>query len=159
MPWGHGGQRMTINRKDLGAGVAFILIGAFFAYNTSDLDMGTMTRMGPGMFPLILSGLLALIGMVIIVQGIGHAATPANPVPWRGLFLVLLAPVIFGLTARGLGFVPAIALVALVTAYASRRMHALLAVSLAAGLTLFCVAVFYYGLGLPLILFGRWLPF
>jgi len=150
---------MTTNRKDLGAGLVFIAIGAFFGLQASGLDLGTRLKMGPGMFPLILSGLLVLLGAIIILRGLGTATPASTPVPWRGLALVLLAPVVFGLTARGLGFVPAITLVALITAYASQRMHALLAVCLAVGLTAFCVAVFYFGLGLPLVLFGRWLTF
>lgn len=150
---------MQINRKDLSAGLIFILIAVFFGVQASDLAMGTRLRLGPGVFPLILAGLLALLGIIIIIRGLKEADTPSHPVPWRGLALVSAAPVVFGLTARGLGFVPSIILVILLTAFASRRMKPLLAVALAGGLTVFCVGLFYYGLRLPLVLFGRWLPF
>jgi hypothetical protein len=68
-----------------------------------------------------------------------------------------VAPVLFGLTVRGLGLIPSIAIVVAVSAYASQRMSLKLAVALIAGLTLFCVLVFHYGLGLPLRLVGPWL--
>ena len=71
--------------------------------------------------------------------------------------MILAAPVVFGLTVRGLGLVPALALVVLISAFASRRMSLWLAVALTVGLTVFCVLVFSLGLGLPLRLFGPWL--
>ena len=77
--------------------------------------------------------------------------------PWRGIVLVLAAPVVFGLTVRGLGLVPAVMLVALISAFASQRMPVLLAFVLSVALTIFCVVVFSIGLGLPLRLFGPWL--
>jgi hypothetical protein len=47
--------------------------------------------------------------------------------------------------------------VALISAFASRRMSVSLAIALTVGLTVFCVLVFSLGLGLPLRLFGPWL--
>jgi hypothetical protein len=115
--------------------------------------------MGPGYFPLVLAGILVVLGLVILAQGIGHPTTGQLTVPWRGLVLILTAPVVFGLTVRGLGLVPAIMLVVLISAFASRRMTVPLAAVLTVALTLFCVLVFSFGLGLPLRLFGPWLAF
>jgi hypothetical protein len=78
-------------------------------------------------------------------------------IPWRGILLIVVAPVVFGLTVRGLGLVASIALVVAISAFASQRMSARLAVMLTVGLTLFCVLVFRIGLGLPLKLVGPWL--
>ena len=72
---------------------------------------------------------------------------------------MLAAPVVFALTVRKLGLLPAIALTALLCVYASRRATASLAVLLCIALTLFCLGVFSYGLGLPLPLLGPWLRF
>src|SRR5690606_8490719 len=50
---------MTFNRSDLGAGAIFIAIGLGFAAITLlELDIGTARRMGPGYFPIMLSGIL-----------------------------------------------------------------------------------------------------
>ena len=113
--------------------------------------------MGPGYFPLILAGLLVALGLAIVGYGFGHAATGSMAVPWRGLVLILSAPVVFGLTVRGLGLVPALALVVVIASFASQRMALWLALALTVGLTAFCVLVFSFGLGLPLRLFGPWL--
>ncbi|WP_119304067.1 tripartite tricarboxylate transporter TctB family protein [Dongia deserti] len=148
---------MNANSKDLSAGLLFIAIAALFAFQTRDLDMGTPLRLGPGAFPLLLAGVLALLGLIIVLQAFRNPVTHSMTIPWRGIVLIVLAPIVFGLTVRGLGLVASIALVVLISAYASRRMHLKLATLLTIGLTLFCVLVFSIGLGLPLRLVGSWL--
>ena len=115
--------------------------------------------MGPGYFPLVLAGLLVLIGAAIALRAVREEELAINmhAVPWRGLVLILAAPVLFGLTVRGLGLLPAIALVALISSFASRRMTLVLAAGITVVLTAFCVLVFNVGLGLPIRLIGPWL--
>jgi hypothetical protein len=149
-----------LNLRDVLAGLIFILIGASFALSARSIEIGTAFRMGPGYFPLLLSGLLMLIGAVIALSALANGTNESlGPVPWRGLVLVLAAPVVFGLTVRRLGLVPAIVITSVLSVYASRRAGSRLAAVMAAGLTLFCLAVFTYGLRLPLPLFGPWLRF
>jgi uncharacterized membrane protein len=148
---------MTLNRNDLAAGAIFAVLGlAFGAESILSLPIGSALRMGPGYFPLVLSGLLVVTGAAIALRSIGAAAPADRPVPWRGLAVLLPAPIVFGATIRGLGLVGATALVVLISAFASRRVSPMLAILLAVGLTLFCVGIFHYGLGLPIRLFGRW---
>ncbi len=148
---------MRFNIRDAGCGLIFIAIGLLFSLGATNLELGTPLRMGPGLFPLILAGLLVALGLAIVGSGFGHSAAGRLTVPWRGLGFILAAPVVFGLTVRGLGLAPALALVALISAFASRRMSVLLAVALTVGLTVFCILVFSLGLGLPLRLVGPWL--
>ena len=148
---------MNANTKDVSAGLLFIAIAALFALGTQELEFGTARKLGPGAFPLLLAGALGLLGLVIVVQAFRNPATHRMVIPWRGILLIVVAPVVFGLTVRGLGLVASIALVVAVSAFASQRMSARLAVMLTVGLTLFCVLVFRMGLGLPLKLVGPWL--
>lgn len=148
---------MTANRKDLSAGLLFIAIAGLFALGTLDLELGTPLKLGPGAFPLLLAGVLALLGLIILAKAFRTPGTDIAAMPWRGIVLIVLAPILFGLTVRGLGLVIAIALVVAVSAFASRRMSLKLAIALVVGLTLFCILVFNVGLGLPARLFGTWL--
>jgi hypothetical protein len=150
---------VTNRLRDILAGAIFIAIGLAFAIGTRNLDLGTAFRMGPGYFPLVLAGLLMLIGFVIVFQAIREPwiALQMHPAPWRGVVLILAAPVLFGATVRGLGLLPAIAEVALVSSFASRRMSVPLAVAITVILTAFCVLVFSVALGLPIRLIGPWL--
>lgn len=148
---------MIANRKDLSAGLLFIAIAGLFAAGTIDLDLGTPLKLGPGAFPLLLAGVLALLGLIIIAQAFRTPGTDIVAMPWRGIVLIAVAPILFGLTVRGLGLAAAIAVVVAVSAYASHRMSLKLAIALIIGLTLFCVLVFHVGLGLPVRLIGPWL--
>jgi hypothetical protein len=118
--------------------------------------------MGPGYFPLVLGGILVLLGLLVMgkrfVSG-SDAEERLGSVPWRGLVLIVVAVLFFGLTVRGLGLVPATAVTALLTALASSRTGILAAVAIAAGLTVLCVLIFVLALQLRLPLFGPWLPF
>lgn len=147
---------MTANLKDLTAGLLFVAIAAIFAAGGLGLDFGTPLRLGPGAFPMMLAGLLALLGLIVCIQSFRHPAAHVVIIPWRGIVLILLAPIIFGLTVRGFGLLVSVALVVAVSAFASRRMSWRLAAVLTVGLTLFCVLVFNVGLGLPVRLFGPW---
>jgi Tripartite tricarboxylate transporter TctB family len=148
------------NLRDALAGLIFILIGVSFALSSRSIEIGTAFRMGPGYFPLLLSGLLILIGAAIALSAFVNGANESlGSVSWRGLVLVLAAPVVFGLTVRRLGLAPAIVITSVLSVYASRRSGIGLAAIMAAGLTIFCLAVFSYGLGLPLPLLGPWLRF
>lgn len=142
----------------LGAAL-FVGFGLFFMAQSFGLEIGTAYRMGPGYFPLLLSAVLIVLGLVILAEAMRLGSEPIGPIAWRGMLFILPAPVFFGLTVRGLGFVPALFVTALIAAFASHKMKPGLALLLAAGLTLFATIVFSYALGLPFRRFGPWLPF
>ncbi|PBB26105.1 MULTISPECIES: tripartite tricarboxylate transporter TctB family protein [unclassified Mesorhizobium] len=148
----------AIDRTNGLCAALFIFFGAFFALQSLSLEIGTALRMGPGYFPLVLAIVLILLGAIILIQAISVEDEPIGPMAWRGMLFILPAPIFFGLTVRGLGFVPSIFLTALIAAFASCRMKALTALVLSAGLTLFSILVFSYALGLPFQRFGPWLP-
>lgn len=149
---------MTFNTKDAAAGALFMLLGLIFGLNAYlTLDLGTNIRMGPGYFPLLLSGVLFVLGAAILLQSVNMPDEPWGNVSWRGVFLILLGPIVFGATIQGLGLVPSLALISFITAFASRRVSLSLAIVLTVGLVFFCVAVFSWGLGSPVRLFGPWM--
>lgn len=137
----------------------FIGLGLFFAYQSVGIELGTAFRMGPGYFPLILALILVVLGVVVLIDAIRVESEPIGHIAWRGIFFILPAPIFFGLTVRGLGFVPSIFLTGLIAGFASQKMKPSVALLLAAGLTLFTVIVFSYALGLPFRRFGPWVGF
>ncbi len=149
-------KSLTFDRGNMLCGALFVAFGVFFLHQTASLNIGTAFRMGPGYFPLVLSSVLILLGVIIAVQALRVEGEPVGPIALRGMVFILPAPIIFGLTVRGLGFVLAVMLCALVAAFASARMKPLLAVALSLGVTAFSVAVFSYALGLPFERFGPW---
>jgi hypothetical protein len=150
---------MMTNKADLGAAVIFVASGLFFGFQALALDMGTALRMGPGYFPLVLSAALILLGLVLGLRALRTTGAPLGTFAWRGAAFILAAPVLFALTIRGLGLVPAVFLTVVTAAFASRRMHIAEILLVAAALTVFATLVFSYGLGLPFRRFGPWLGF
>ena len=143
---------------DIAAGLFFMALGAFFGWQALGLEFGTSIRMGPGYFPMILSGLLFLLGLLVTIKSFGREGEPMGPIAWRGILFILPAPIFFGLTVRGLGFVPALFITTLIASQASVRMRPLAALILAVVVTIMSTLIFSYGLGLPFRRFGPWLP-
>lgn len=148
----------NINKADFTAGFLFIVFGLIFGLTGLGLEMGTTLRMGPGYFPMVLAVLLTGLGAAIVVSAFGSVGEVVGNYAWRGMVFILAAPVFFGLTVRGLGFVPSILFTTLIAALAGLKMKPLHAVGLAVGVTIFTTLVFSYALGLPFRRFGPWLP-
>lgn len=145
---------------DLLAGGVFVLIGGAFAVGALGYELGTPLRMGPGYFPLLVAAIVTVLGLAIVVKGlIAGEVLPSGPVPWRAIAAIVLAILFFGGTVRGLGFVPASAVTALLTTMASARVRPLEALAVAAGLTVAATLIFVVGLQLRIPLWGPWLSF
>ncbi|WP_275783301.1 tripartite tricarboxylate transporter TctB family protein [Pararhizobium gei] len=140
-------------------GAILVAIGGFFIYQSLTLELGTALRMGPGYFPLMLAIVLTLLGVVVLVQSTRVQGEPIGPIAVRGILFILPAPIFFGLTVRGLGFVPSLFFTALIACFASQRMKPMMALLLSLAITVFSVGVFSYALGLPFERFGPWLRF
>lgn len=147
---------MLRSAKDVLAGLTFIGFGLAFAAGATAYDIGDPVRMGPGFFPLVIGVLLAILGGVIAVTGSADEV-PITAPPWRAAGLILGGIVVFGLTVRGLGLLPAIFLTALLAGLASRQTSPIGALLLAAALTVISVAIFVVALSVRLPLFGPWI--
>ena len=150
----------SIDRADAASGILFLLFGLLFGSQSLGLELGTAFRMGPGFFPLILSGVLMCFGLLVLFNAF-KTDQPGDmgSFAWRGLLFILPAPIFFGLTVRGLGFVPAIFLTTVIAGLASLKMRLHWAILLAIAVTIFSTLVFSYALGLPFRRFGPWLSF
>jgi hypothetical protein len=151
---------MQRSLKNLLAGAIFVAFGLAFAIAAANYDLGSALKMGPGYIPLVLGGVLVLLGAIIVAEGLfAGASVPIGAVPWRGAILLAGGVVFFGATVRGLGLAPALFVAALMSAFASRRTGVVAALLMAVGLTVLCILIFVEGLGAPLRLFGPWLGF
>lgn len=144
------------NPKDFFTGVLLLVISAVFAYGLLDLQIGTAYRMGPGYFPLVLTGLLTIFAIIILINGFRTDGDPIGEIPWRGLVIVTVAIVLYGVTLRGLGLVLALGLTVFLSTFAADKWNAKAAVAVTLVLVAASVGIFVRGLGLPLSLFGPW---
>jgi hypothetical protein len=136
--------------QDLGAGLVFVLIGAAGAYLGTDLAFGTAGRMGPGYFPMLLSGLIILVGVIIGVRGLTIDGPPVEAVQVRPLLLITAAILLFGYLLETIGLALTTVALTLVAAYARRDARVPESLLLGVALALFAVLVFVYALSQPL---------
>jgi hypothetical protein len=102
--------------------------------------------------------LLTGLGLAIVASAFRNLGDAVGSFAWRGMLFILGAPIFFGLTVRGLGFVPSIFVTTLIAALAGLKLKPVYAALLAVAVTIFCTLVFSVALGLPFRRFGPWLP-
>ena len=138
------------NKRDFGAGVMYMVIGAFFAIMATQYSMGTAAKMGPGYFPFYLGILMFLLGALVAVQAFGAKAA-IESIPkfnWRIMAQITGAVVLYGLLLPRLGFLIAVVVLVFVAASASREFTWKGTAINAAFLVTFTYSVFVVGLKL-----------
>lgn len=150
-----------LGNKDFLAGLIFLAFGwAAIAIADRDLPMGTMMRMGPGNFPVLLGGILGFFGIFLAARGLGWPQkTPQRAVwEWRPVSCIVASMLIFGLLLPRLGLVAALVAMFFVAALGGREFRFREVLVLTAVMTAFAVGVFVVLLKLPFHVFpGRYL--
>ena len=142
--------------KDFWIGIIFIFFGLCAVLIGQDYGMGTAGRMGPAYFPVVLGGLLALIGAIGVIRSFIRQGEPIGRIHVKELVLILAAVLLFGYLVRNAGLVPAAIVLIMVSAFASPKFHLGKTVALAIGLAVFAVLLFVKLLGLPMPILGAW---
>jgi hypothetical protein len=77
------------NGKDFWAGLMFIGFGLSFMIVANNYAMGSAVRMGPAYFPMVLGGMLAVLGAVIFFRAfVSKISHPLAVFPFRLWFVV-----------------------------------------------------------------------
>jgi hypothetical protein len=149
-----------LQKRDFYAGGLMTLLGAGVAFDSMSYDIGSLTHMGPGMFPLMLGVVLVFIGVLIFGTAL---ATPLGDdehiLPrqkeWRGWACILAGPALFILFGEFFGMAPATFACVFVSALGDRTSTVKSSALLALGITFFGCLLFSYVLKIPFPLF-RW---
>ena len=136
--------------QDLGAAVLFLTIGTAGVYFGRDLAFGDATKMGPGYFPTILSGIIVLIGVVVGLRSLAIEGPAIASTRLRPILVILVSIAAFGYLIERIGLAITVAGVAIFAAYARSAVNLKETLLLALGLSGFAVVVFAYALGQPL---------
>lgn len=136
--------------KDFWAGVMFVAFGAGMgAIAVNNYQMGSAVRMGPAYFPTVLGGLLAALGLILLVRSLALKGEKVPHFHFRPLLLILLAVVAFGYSVKPLGVLGAVALVVYIGALGGHEFKWKEVTILYVVLFVFSVLVFVKGLTLP----------
>ncbi|WP_117195604.1 tripartite tricarboxylate transporter TctB family protein [Rhizobium terrae] len=144
--------------QDIVLGLVFVVAGVTAGAIAMHYPLGTSGRMGPGYFPIIISTLLAGVGIILLLRFRYDTSEPIRSLPWKQLILVPGAIVLFGLLAEQLGLVLDVLLLTIGCAAASHKFQLTWkALAGAVLFSVFCAFVFVELLGLPFPVFGSWL--
>jgi len=150
-------EKMLIrNPKDFWPGIIYIAFGTVAFIIARDYKMGTSLKMGPAYFPSMISALLILVGIISVIRSLIKEGSPMGIFALKGLLIVTGSTLLFGFILRGAGLIIALPVFVMSSFYASRWFNWRHSIILAIGITVFCVAVFLKGLGLPIPLLGSW---
>jgi hypothetical protein len=137
-------------QKDFWSGVMFLTFATVAIVAASGHAMGTGGRMGPGYFPMLLGGALALLGAILVGRSFLLEGEPGGRLNLGPLLVIAAAVVLFGLSIERLGLVVSLIVATVVTALASGESRRLEVALLAVVLAVFSVGIFVYALRLPL---------
>jgi putative Ca2+/H+ antiporter (TMEM165/GDT1 family) len=152
--------RTFVKKRDFYAGGLTVLLGTAVTLDSMTYTLGTLTHMGPGMFPLMLGVVLTFIGILIfgtaVVTPLGddERILPKNR-EWRGWGCILAGPILFIIMGEFFGMAPAIFSCVFVSALGDRTATLKGSAILAACVTVFGVLLFSYVLKIPFPMF-RW---
>src|SRR5499427_2613293 len=136
--------------KDFWSGVMFCGFAAVAILAARGYSLGTAGKMGPGYFPLLLGGLLAALGAMLIGRSLVLSGEPVARVHVLPLAIIAAAICLFGVLIEPLGLVLSLVVSTLMSASAGAQFRLLETLALTAMLIVFSVGVFVYALGLPL---------
>ncbi|WP_295047739.1 tripartite tricarboxylate transporter TctB family protein [uncultured Paracoccus sp.] len=142
---------------DIVGGAVLIAVGlGFSGYAYTHYDMGTINRMGPGMFPAAMGLILAAFGLMQAIP----AFFRAGPIPeiriWSPIF-VLASIGAFAAMIRPFGLLPSIAVLILISSCAELKLRPVSLLILTGTMCVMSWLIFRVGLGVPLAM-ARW-PF
>jgi hypothetical protein len=136
--------------KDFWAGLMFLGFGLFFAiWSLTHYKLGTALRMGPAYFPAVLGGLLALLGLIILLQSFAVSGPRVPTFGLRPLLLILAGCVAYAYLMRPLGLVLATGALVFISALGGHEFKWKQVAVLYVILVVFSVLVFVKGLTLP----------
>ena len=72
------------SERDFWSGVMFIVVGVAFGLGARNYSMGVGARPGPGYFPMILSSILVLLGLIVTFKSLTvhiEGGDPVGPLP------------------------------------------------------------------------------
>ena len=141
--------------EDFWSGLMFVAFGVGAVWVSRDYPMGSALRMGPGYFPTWLGGIMFVIGAIVFARSFLFEGECIGEWALRPLFVLCGTIALFGamMDQLQLGFVPALITLIIGCALAHKDVHWLETIILSVFVTVGCVALFIYGIGLPYRLF------
>ena len=152
-------------KRDLWGGVVVAACGGLTLLEAMSYQTGTLARMGPGYFPVLIGCFLILLGLVIpfspdpddVIEAVPDATneTPTRAARVRGMACIAGGMFLFIIVGHFFGFVPATFALVFVSAMGDTSNSIRSAAILALAMAVFGAVVFSWALQLQFPMF-RW---
>lgn len=152
-----GGWLNQYNRDYYG-GALMLLVGLGAIYKGLDYKIGTLSRMGPGYFPVAVGTVIAIMGVLIALgarRNVSAKQEESHAPEWRGWIAIIVSIIAFLIIGRWGGLVPATFAVVFISALGDRDNTLKQAVILASAMSVVAIVVFWWALKMQFPLF-RW---
>jgi hypothetical protein len=133
--------------QDLGAGLLFIFIGFAGIWFGKDLTYGSARAMGPGYFPIWLSGLIMFMGAICLVRSVLLHGPAIEKASLRPIVCVCAGVLAFGYLVETIKLEPALVLLTVISTQARSDTDQKQMLILAVCMALASVLVFVVLLG------------
>jgi hypothetical protein len=144
------------NRQDFYGGLFFVSLGLFGVLFGKGYTMGSISRMGPGYLPMVLSYGLVIIGAFITIRSIRLGESHIEPGHWRPMIFILGSILVFAfLIPRG-GLALSTLFVTILSSFGARHTRWRNTIVLGILMALLTVLVFIKLLGLPISVWPKW---
>lgn len=147
-------NNLRLRLPDIIACCAIAVFGVAALVIASGYRLGSLRSMGPGFFPVATSILVVVLAIASAFETL-RGPVVEYELKWRPIIFISLAVLVWTQLIEDVGFAPAMAAMIFISSLAKSPFRP---VSLAL-MTLFLIvagwAIFIWGLGMPLTLFGR----
>lgn len=153
------------SQQDWWAGWMFIAVGCFFivvAAGTPEFldnmlgtklipgyQMGSSVRMGPAYFPVVLGGILAVLGLLVLIDSLVEAGSNVAKFHFRPLIFIAISSLAFAYLLKPLGLALASIALVFISAYGGHEFKFKEVAIMSVVLVIFSVLVFVKALALP----------
>lgn len=132
-----------------------ISIGLLSLFEASNYSLGTINNMGPGYFPVALSWLLIILGVMLFISNLlrknGSEITPLPNI--FSIFLIGGGVLSFSFLIESHGIIPAIFSAVFISTFASCNINIIRSLIVSVVTSMVCALVFIVILGLPIKVF------
>lgn len=147
---------MAKKLPELQAGLLVLMIGIGIVAGSLQFHIGTLRRMGPGYFPLILGALLTIIGIFLMFSKVaaddkpietadaGESAESGRPASIRPWTMIVLGMLSFVALGERTGLLPATFVLVMLSALGDRKNTLRECLILAVIVSLAAVIIFHY---------------
>ena len=136
--------------KEFWAGLMFIAFGAFAVVGAQmNYQMGTAVRMGPGYFPTVLGGILAALGVFVLIESLVVDGEKVAKMYFRPLLFICIANLVFAYVLKPLGLILSIVALVFISALGGHEFKIKEVAILTIAMVLMSVWVFVKALSLP----------